>query len=292
MTLLHEQHAVPATPPLLSGWFLALELTGRCQLACAHCYAESGPTGDHGVMSLADWRDLLTDARALGVTRVQFIGGEPTLHPNFEEILRHAIDAGQTVEIFTNLYRVRDTWWDLFARPGVSLATSYYSDRPAEHARITGRPDGHGRTRANIIRAVNLSIPMRASIVEILDGQRVEEARTQLAALGVTRVRVDHLRGIGRGARDRPDVSQLCGRCGQRQFAVSAQGDVTPCVMSRWITAGNLRDRSLAEILTGETWQGAVAQVSRRAGSGCNPGSDSDDCAPASTEVCNPAYDD
>lgn len=38
--------ALPAeTAPLR---FLWLEITGRCQLACAHCYADSGPTGTHG----------------------------------------------------------------------------------------------------------------------------------------------------------------------------------------------------------------------------------------------------
>ena len=25
--------------------FLELEVTGQCQLACTHCYAESGPAG-------------------------------------------------------------------------------------------------------------------------------------------------------------------------------------------------------------------------------------------------------
>jgi hypothetical protein len=31
--------------------FLWLEITGRCQLACRHCYAESGPRGTHGSMA-------------------------------------------------------------------------------------------------------------------------------------------------------------------------------------------------------------------------------------------------
>ena len=31
--------------------FLELEITGQCQLVCAHCYAESGPGGSHGSMT-------------------------------------------------------------------------------------------------------------------------------------------------------------------------------------------------------------------------------------------------
>jgi organic radical activating enzyme len=56
------------------------------------------------------------------------IGGEPTLHPAFPGLLRHAIGAGLAVEVYTNLTHVRDAWWELFAIPGVSLATDQASE--------------------------------------------------------------------------------------------------------------------------------------------------------------------
>ncbi|MBO0880190.1 MAG: radical SAM protein [Mycobacterium sp.] len=61
--------------------FLWLEITGRCQLACVHCYADSGPAGTHGSMRRADWLRVMDQAARMGVRMVQFIGGEPTLHP-------------------------------------------------------------------------------------------------------------------------------------------------------------------------------------------------------------------
>src|SRR5580658_1101241 len=103
--------------------FLWLELTGRCGLACAHCYASSGPDGTHGTMTEADWRSVIAQAVGVGVSMVQFIGGEPTLHPRFAELLAAAIDARLAVEVYSNLTHVKDSWWDLFACPGVSLAT-------------------------------------------------------------------------------------------------------------------------------------------------------------------------
>ncbi|WP_147944533.1 radical SAM protein [Microbispora sp. CSR-4] len=280
-------HALPVTAPTTgpaAGIFLALELTGRCQLACTHCYADSSPTGSHGTMTAEDWHRVITQGAALGVRQAQFIGGEPTLHPHFAELLTHTLEAGVSVEVFTNLYRVRDDWWDLFTRPGVSLATSYYSNQAAEHERITGRTDSYNRTRTNIIKAVSLGIPVRAAIVDLLDGQAVEQARAELAALGVTRVRVDHLRGIGRGTQTGPDPSQLCGRCGDNRLAISPSGDVTPCVMSRWMVTGNVRRQPLAEILTGQAWRDARALVPAQAkvcAPECNPASDGGDCAPA-----------
>lgn len=58
---------------------------------------------------------------------MQFIGGEPTAHPDFDRLLRHAIAAGLKVEVFSNLVAIRDTLWGLFTYPKVSLATSYSS---------------------------------------------------------------------------------------------------------------------------------------------------------------------
>ena len=147
--------------------FLWLELTGRCPLTCTHCYAASSPTGSHGTMTDNDWRSVIDQAAALNVSMVQFIGGEPTAHPHFASLLRHAISSGLAAEVYTNLLHVKDTLWDLFACPGVSLATSYYSDSPQQHDAITLRPGSHAKTRANITEAIRRGIPLRAGIISL-----------------------------------------------------------------------------------------------------------------------------
>jgi hypothetical protein len=42
--------------------FVWLEITGRCQLECIHCYAASGPRGTNGTMSLDDWTGVIDQA--------------------------------------------------------------------------------------------------------------------------------------------------------------------------------------------------------------------------------------
>lgn len=74
---LTQRHSLSTSP--IS--FLWLELTGKCGLECVHCYAESGPSGTHGSMTADDWKSVIDQAVAAGVSMVQFIGGEPTLHP-------------------------------------------------------------------------------------------------------------------------------------------------------------------------------------------------------------------
>jgi MoaA/NifB/PqqE/SkfB family radical SAM enzyme len=132
----------------------------------------------------------------------------------------------------------------------VGLATSYYASDVSTHESITAGPAGsHRWTRGNVVEALNRSIPIRVGIIEVEDGQGIEQARAELAALGVEDIRVDRLRQVGRGVRDRqPDVDQLCGRCADEVLAVSPKGDVAPCVFARWLTVGNVQRADLATI--------------------------------------------
>src|SRR6187399_1754788 len=178
--------------------FLWLELTGRCQLSCVHCYADSSPSGNHGSMTTADWKEVIAEAAGMGVRTVQFIGGEPTLHPDLDELIRHALSHALAVEVFTNLVHVSDRLWATFSQPGVTLATSYYSADADRHAAVTGRRT-HRRTRANIVKAIGLGIPLRAGIVDLGPQQRAGEARSELIDLGVPAIGYDRLRRLGRG---------------------------------------------------------------------------------------------
>ncbi|WP_253863908.1 radical SAM/SPASM domain-containing protein [Prauserella halophila] len=272
--------------------FLWLEITGRCQLECTHCYAGSSPAGDHGTMTTPDWLSVLDQAADLGVSMVQFIGGEPTLHPSLPELVRHALSHGLRVEVFSNLVHVTDELWDVFALPGVSLATSYYSDDPAEHAAITGRPS-HARTRANIAKAQAKGIPLRAGVIDLADDQRADQAHDELVNLGVPEVGRDRLREVGRGGDGAPGtVDQLCGRCGQGTAAVSPEGSVWPCVFSRWLPVGDVRDDTLVNILEGATMRetaGALAAhfATRETMGPCDPKC-GPNCGPACLPQCWP----
>lgn len=241
--------------------FLWLEITGKCQLECGHCYADSGPQGTHGSMATADWRRVVQEAATAGVRMVQFVGGEPLLHPDLPELVDYARGCGLEVEVYSNLVHVGDAHWKVLSQPGVRLATSYYSDDAEEHSVITKRPT-YGRTKENIAEAVRRAVPLRVGLINLKDDQRVEEARAELEAMGVTEIKVDRLRGVGRGAPDRePSMSQLCGHCGQGIAAVSGNGDVWPCVFSRWLPVGNVLENSLADILTGPGMADTMADL-------------------------------
>ncbi|MBC3842742.1 hypothetical protein GXW82_28895 [Streptacidiphilus sp. 4-A2] len=89
-------------------------------------------------MTRGGWLSVLDQAAQTGFTRVQFIGGEPTLHPALSDLVNRAVELGLSVEVFSNLMHVRESLWPVLRQRGVSLATSYYSDQADEHDRITG----------------------------------------------------------------------------------------------------------------------------------------------------------
>lgn len=262
--------------------FLELEVTQFCQLHCAHCYSESGPDGGRGSMTPEDWERLMDQAAALGVETVQFIGGEPTLDPGLPRLARHALSVGLKIDIYTNLVHVTPELWKLFAQPGVSIGFSWYSADPAKHGEITGSRASHARTRANIAEAVKRGIRVRAGIVEVVEGQDIDAAKADLRSLGVTAMHADRSRGVGRAAHGaEPVVSELCGRCGKGRAAIGMDGQLTPCVLGRFLVAGNVRDTPLRDLFAGRAWREILAVVpARDACVTCSP-ADSDDCDPS-----------
>ena len=229
--------------------YISLEITGRCQLECVHCYARSGPLGTHGAMITADWMRVMDQARSVGAWHVGFVGGEPTLHPDLAVLIEHALRCELSVEVFSNLVHVTDDMWDVLQQPGVALGTSYYSADSSEHDAVTHRRSHH-RTVSNIREALRRGIPLRAAVIHTLDGQQVQPAVEELTAMGVKHIGVDSMREIGRGVRRRGEgLDQLCGRCGRGRLAVSPDGDVWPCLLSRWLVMGNVRDASLEDVI-------------------------------------------
>ncbi|MFG1977041.1 radical SAM/SPASM domain-containing protein [Nonomuraea fuscirosea] len=283
---------LPATPTPDDYRFLWLELTGRCQLKCRHCYANSGPQGTHGSMELTDWLTVIAQAPRNGVKRVQFIGGEPTLHPHFHALTLQALNAGLEVEVYSNLAHVSDKTWEVLSHPGVRLATSFYSDDPAQHALITGGRATFHHTVRNIQRALAAGIPLRAGMVRVLENQRLEQGRELLACLGVQKIGADSMRVLGRPAGDSvPDVKQLCGNCGRRSAAVLPDGSVTPCPLARWMRSSvDVREAGLSAALEAMRPHRELIAATVRPITMCGPDNDGEchPCEPSCTPGCDP----
>ncbi len=77
---------------------VAVQLTTRCNLRCAHCYV--GSAGDD--LPLGRLTRVADEAATVACDSLEFTGGEPTLHPHFPDILRILEERGLSFSLVTN----------------------------------------------------------------------------------------------------------------------------------------------------------------------------------------------
>ncbi|MGV8124113.1 MAG: radical SAM protein [Candidatus Xenobiia bacterium LiM19] len=74
--------------------------TSRCNLRCSHCVRGHPTRFDDMDPDL--WARILEEGKMLGFSSVGFTGGEPCLHPHFDELLDMTVKKGYTFSITTN----------------------------------------------------------------------------------------------------------------------------------------------------------------------------------------------
>ncbi|MGH8057756.1 MAG: radical SAM protein [Candidatus Entotheonellia bacterium] len=234
----------PWVPNLNGLW---LEITPKCNVRCVHCYADSAPWRPlTDTMQLADWCEILREASALGCRRVQFIGGEPTLHPELDRLIEYSRSLGfDFVEVFTNGTMFSGRLKEVFQRQDVHLAFSVYAARDAIHDAITQRQGSFRKTIATIQWALSHGLRARVAIIAMdINASDILATRRMLQHMGVTAVDIDRARGIGRGGQGSNStclLQELCGSCGQGSVCVSSDGQIYPCVFSRFWPVGHVK---------------------------------------------------
>lgn len=96
---LPEEEEYLATPSFTLQW----HITQVCDLHCRHCYDRSDRsplTLDEAVRVLDDLRAFCRDRNVQGA--VSFTGGNPLLHPQFDDIYRAAVERGFSTAILGN----------------------------------------------------------------------------------------------------------------------------------------------------------------------------------------------
>lgn len=114
------------------------ELTYGCNLRCLHCYNPTHRALPHE-LTTAEVCSILTQLAELGVLTVSFSGGEPSLRPDIERILRHARNAGLLIWILTNATRMTPTFAALLAEIPIAHAfVSIYGATMTTYETMTG----------------------------------------------------------------------------------------------------------------------------------------------------------
>ena len=293
----------PASPTSLTNNqrldFIWIELTNACNLNCGHCYAGSSPLGGRDDrLTTTDYFEAISSAHQHGCRKVQFIGGEATLHPDLPEMISLCRELGyEFIEVFTNLISLPEKLLTSFIENNVAIATSFYSAKPSVHDQMTARNGSWDRTVENLKRVLASNLDCRAGIIisEVNEAD-VQDAEKFLQELGVTNIGRDRVRAFGRAANDTNEqMAGLCGSCAGDVICIGYDGRVSPCIMSKKWSVGSLEDQPLEQILTSskrrETREAIYAATYEASGThpqmgGCNP--DCTPCSPKSNDTCTP----
>ncbi len=153
-------------------FLVALNLTRRCNLRCAHCYFDAGTrrAGDSDEFTTNEIRALLDEIADLSAeTMVVLTGGEPLLRPDIDAIARHASDLELMVVVGTNGIMLNETRVARLVDAGVSgVGISVDSLDPVEHDRFRGVPGAWRKTMAGIdaCRRAGLSFQIHFSVTD------------------------------------------------------------------------------------------------------------------------------
>ena len=268
----HSPAGLPVQSKLEFVW---LEITAACNNRCLHCYSTSSPTVATGCVPHSRWLEMIAEARQEGAYGLQLIGGEPLLYPRWRELAVKARQEGfELIEIFTNATLIDDTCIEFFKEYGLSIATTIYANSAAVHDKVTLHPGSFDKTMAAINKILANGIPLRiASIIMKANEFEAENIMKLCTELGVEAAPPDVVRPTGRGddlellpeAYAKPPIqppfftdpesfakAHTCHSCLAGRLAITASGDVIPCIFARDQVCGNIVATPLKTVLTGQ----------------------------------------
>jgi pyrroloquinoline quinone biosynthesis protein E len=257
---------VPAVP---APFGMLAELTYRCPLHCPYCsnplelarYAEE--------LSTAQWLDVISQARALGVLQLHLSGGEPMARKDLTELVTHARSLGLYTNLVTSAMSLTDEAMAQLALAGIDHVQISVQDADPTSADAIAGARGHALKlrAAKAVKAAGLPLTVNVvlhranhdrigaiiDLAEQMGADRLELANTQYYGWGLvnrhalmpSRAQLAAAEPIVREARERlkgtmnviyiladyySDRPKPCmNGWGAQQLTVTPTGDVLPC---------------------------------------------------------------
>src|ERR687890_438906 len=174
---------------------LLAELTYRCPLACAYCSNPLNMADYSDELVTDEWRQVLVEARDLGVLQCHLSGGEPLLRRDLVELVATARDLGLYTNLVTSALGLSRPKAEQLRAAGLDhVQVSIQADEPAVSDRIAGTPSFHRKIAAMGL-VKELGWPLTVNVVlhrqnidrvadmlrlaEELKADRIELANTQ-----------------------------------------------------------------------------------------------------------------
>ncbi len=118
---------------------LLAELTYRCPLACPYCSNPLHMERARNRNVHAKWRDIFSQAAALGVLHVHLSGGEPASRRDLRELVAHCAKVGLYTNLITSGVGLTRELFDELAAAGLDHVQLSIQDAEADRRRLDRR---------------------------------------------------------------------------------------------------------------------------------------------------------
>lgn len=176
------------------------ELTYACNLACVHCLSSSG-VRDERELNTAQWLRFVDEMQTMQIFYVNIGGGEPTIRPDFWDIVNYTVARGIGVKFSTNGSRITK------AR-AQQLSSMDYVDIQVSLDGATAEVNDRVRGKGSFDRAMSalreladagFSDPKISVVVTRENIEQLDDFAALARSVGGT-LRLTRLRPAGRGA--------------------------------------------------------------------------------------------
>lgn len=164
-----------------------IELTYKCNLECVHCYAKTCDRSANE-LSTSEFFKLIDDLYDFNVFKLTFTGGELFTRKDAYEIIKHAIEKGFLVDIFSNGTLLDDILIEKIANLHPrSFQSSIYSYIPSVHDGITGEVGSFDKTMTTLKKFAAYHVPINIKSVMMNINQEHYDGLEKLAeSIGAT----------------------------------------------------------------------------------------------------------
>jgi len=179
---------------------LDLQITDVCNMCCKTCYADISNTGS--VLSLQKIKEVIDSAHNLGFVFVSITGGEPTLHPDFNNIISYIKNKGFYIHLNINGSNVTKEIIDtLHLVDGFGVSFDAFDEQVFTQIRgINLKDKVYSNLRLLIDAKLDFNIVI---VVNRINIDVLESTIERLKEIGIKKIKLNYFLPIGRGAKNK-----------------------------------------------------------------------------------------
>lgn len=271
---------------------LSIELDNACNFDCNFCILNDNTlyrrTGckrwrlDGNLLNMNEWKCVIDQVSCLSCEHIVFYGGEPLLKlSQIQELCQYISEQRiKKISIYTNGSILDDDIVQLINKYSIKLHIQILGGSNLVYEKITGVSNLFDRVYNNVKRLINEGIDFDILFLVTRDNDmEIEIAYEKYSKIiQSNKIKFDYIYPIPENdfyskkysgmlynkkesfCTSRLNISSFCDaqkqhNCYSNQIAITATGDVLPCIMSRSFVLGNIRKENIATILRTDNYE-------------------------------------